>query len=178
MGISKIKVLSKRKEEENWEFRSYLKECDIPSEEIDRIVHELYEEISSEIDCMICGNCCREVQPLLDEEDVERLSVGLGISTARFKKQYLVEEKESKKLVFREKPCPFLKGNSCLYYEYRPKDCASYPHLHKDGFIFRLIDVINNCSVCPIVFTIYERLKELVWKERAVHTVEEEVRTS
>ena len=155
------------------EFRSFLKGCDIPSEEIDRIVHKLYKEISSEIDCTICGNCCRDVQPLLDEEDVERLSAGLGISTAQFKKQYLVEDRESKKHVFREKPCPFLRDNSCLYYGYRPKDCASYPHLHKDGFIFRLIDVIDNCSVCPIAFTVYEQLKEMVWKERGVHTVEE-----
>ncbi|MBI2938398.1 MAG: YkgJ family cysteine cluster protein [Thaumarchaeota archaeon] len=163
---SNIKVLSKRKEDENWEFRSFLKGCDIPSEEIDRIVHKLYKEISSEIDCTICGNCCREVQPLLDEEDVERLSAGSGISIAQFKKQYLVEDRESNKHVFREKPCPFLRDNSCLYYGYRPKDCASYPHLHKDGFIFRLIDVIDNCSVCPIAFNVYEQLKGLVWPER------------
>ena len=72
--ISKIKKLSKRKENENWEFRSFLKESDISSEEIDRIVKELYASISLKIDCARCANCCREMHPLLDDEDVEKLS--------------------------------------------------------------------------------------------------------
>lgn len=54
--IPKIKALSKGKENENWEFRSFLKECDITPEDIDEIVHELYEQISSEINCTTCGN--------------------------------------------------------------------------------------------------------------------------
>ena len=59
-GISKIKALSKKKEDENWEFRVFLKESDIPSEEIDRITHEVYAEIALKIDCTRCANCCRE----------------------------------------------------------------------------------------------------------------------
>jgi hypothetical protein len=164
--ISKIKALSKRKEDENWEFRSFLKESDVPSEEIDRIVNELYKETSIKIDCTSCANCCREMQPLLDDEDIERLSAGLGLSAAQFKKQYLVKDRESDKFLLKEKPCPFLKDNLCLHYKYRPKDCASYPHLNKEGFIFRLMDVIHNYSVCPIVFNVYGRLKESVWSER------------
>jgi len=164
VDISRIKALSKEMEDENWKFRSYLKCSNMASEEIDRIVHEVYDEISSRIDCRTCGNCCREVQPLLDDEDVERLSEGLGISTARFKAEYLIGDEASGKFVFKEKPCPFLSGNLCLYYDLRPKDCVSYPHLHKDGFVFRLIDVIHNCSICPIVFNVYEQIKELMWK--------------
>jgi hypothetical protein len=164
--MTKIKTLSREKEDENWEFRSFLKQCDIPPEEIDRIVHELYEQASTEVDCTACGNCCREVQPLLDDEDVERLSSGLGMSAAQFKAQYLVEDTSSKRLFFKEKPCPFLKNNLCSLYDYRPKDCASYPHLNKEGFVFRLIDVIHNAPICPIVFNVYTQLKELVWTER------------
>ncbi len=39
-------------------------------------------------------------------------------------------------------------------YQCRPDDCRSYPHLHKRDFISRLINVIGNYSVCPIVFNI------------------------
>ena len=69
-------------------------------------------------------------------------------------------EKEQRKLVFKEKPCPFLKNKLCSIYSYRPKDCKSFPHLHKKDFIFRLWGVVENCSFCPIVFNVYEQLKD------------------
>ena len=41
----------------------------------------------------------------------------------------------------------------------RPEDCRSFPHLHKESFISRLWGVIDNYSICPIVFNVFERLK-------------------
>jgi Fe-S-cluster containining protein len=161
--LSKIKKLAKTRENENWEFRAFLKESDFSSEEIDRTVHELYQEISLKIDCAKCANCCREMHPLLDDEDIEKLSVGSGLTEAQFKKQYLVKDEEYGKFAFKIKPCPFLGNNGCNCYEYRPKDCQSYPHLDKEDFVFRLIEVVQSCSVCPIVFNVYERLKLAVW---------------
>ena len=55
VDINKIRRLSKNKEDENFEFRSFLKGCDL--EEIDIIIQRLYRSISSKIDCKICGNC-------------------------------------------------------------------------------------------------------------------------
>lgn len=162
-NINKIKELSKKKEDENWEFRSFLKVCDISSKKIDTIMHKLYRKISSEIDCKTCANCCKEILPTLDHEDIEKLSKGLGISAIQFSDQYLVKDGESEKFVFNKKPCPFLKDNSCSCHAYRPKDCISYPHLHKNDFVFRLINVIDNCSFCPIVFNVYECLKDEIW---------------
>lgn len=159
--INKIEELSKEKEDENWEFRTFLKSYDRPPEEIDAIVHELFEEISSQIDCRTCANCCKVSLPVLDEEDVEKFSEGLAISTSQFKSQYLNKEEEG--FTFKDKPCPFLKDNLCSNYDCRPKECISYPHLQKDDFIFRLIGVIDNCSVCPIVFNVFEKLKEELW---------------
>ncbi len=46
-------------------------------------------------------------------------------------------------------------ANCCTVYDARPDDCRSFPHLHKDEFVFRLIQVVNNCSVCQIVYTTY-----------------------
>lgn len=162
--INEIKKLSKKKDDENWEFRAFLKRYN--SRRLDSIVHRLYREISSEIDCRTCGNCCREMHPVLDQEDVEKFSKGLGISFARFKDRYLVRDGKSKKYRFDETPCPFLKGNVCSQYVYRPKDCVSYPHLHKKDFASRLIGVVDNCSVCPIVFNVYEKLKDEIWHTR------------
>jgi Fe-S-cluster containining protein len=159
----KIKELSKEKENENWEFRSFLKCSGISREKIDSIVHELNQNVSSEIDCKTCANCCKQVQPVLDQEDIEKLAKSLGIPIEQFKIQYLVKDEESKKFVFKKKPCPFLKDNLCSQYIYRPKDCVSFPHLHKNGFTLRLMGMIGNCSICPIVYNVYEYLKNEIW---------------
>jgi hypothetical protein len=163
--LKSIKKLAKQKEDENWEFRSFLKQCDISEKRIDSIVRRLYRETSSKIDCRSCScaNCCKEIPPVLDEEDIKKLSRGLRVSSAQFKNQYLAMHEESGKSVFRSKPCPFLKDNACLHYAYRPKDCISYPHLHKKDFVSRLMGVIQNYSVCPIVFNVYEYLKDEIW---------------
>lgn len=168
-NIGKIKKISEEKAEENWAFRAYLKECDIAPEEIGEIVHRLYKGVSSKIDCKACANCCKEITPVLDAEDIEKLSTGLGISTAEFKERYPVEDEVSNGFKIEIKTCPFLKDNSCSLYAYRPKDCRSYPHLHKDGFVFRLMDVIANCSVCPIVFNVYEALKGELWHKESLY---------
>lgn len=163
IDLDKIKKISKEKDDENWEFRSFLKRCDIPSEKIDLIVQKLFHQISAEIDCKICANCCKEVKPILNQDDIKRFSKGLGLSVVQFKKQYLDKDKNSKGYIFNKKPCPFLKDNLCSYYPYRPKDCMSYPHLHKKDFILRIINVIENYSICPIVFEVYENLKDEIW---------------
>jgi Fe-S-cluster containining protein len=156
--IVKIEKLSKQKADENWNFRSFLKSTDIPFEKIDSIVQRLNREVSAQIDCTTCANCCKTVSPVLDKEDIVTFAKGLGISPEQLKSQYLVKDEEG--FTFNAKPCPFLVDNKCSNYDHRPKACASYPHLHKDDFVFRTIGIINNCSVCPIVFNVVERLKD------------------
>ena len=161
--ISRIKRLSEKKEDENWGFRAFLKGFDMPLKKMDRIVHRLYKQISSQIDCTKCANCCREIQIGLYKEDIKKLSKGIGISAEQFRKRYLAKGGEAGEFIFKEKPCPFLNNNLCSHYNYRPKVCRSYPHLHKNDFVFRLIGVIQNSSVCPIVFNVYEHLKAELW---------------
>ena len=159
--LKKIKKTAKKKNDENWKFRSFLKGYDIEVEELDAIVHRLFEQVSGEIDCTACGNCCREISPVLEHEDIERLSRGLGISPEGFKELFLVQNDKnySEGFICNKKPCPFLKGNLCSHYELRPEACRSFPHLHKEDFVFRLIGVVENYNVCPIVFNVYEQLK-------------------
>ena len=154
--LSLIKKLSKEREEENWEFRFYLKSCD--GQRIDKLVHRLYKEISEQIDCTECGNCCRVMSPVFNEQDIDRMSEGLGITEEEFKSEYL--KLEDNCLVFKHKPCPFLKGNICTMYEFRTEECRSFPHLHKDRFAARTIRIVSNIEICPIIFNVYEALKK------------------
>jgi hypothetical protein len=161
--LATIKETSLAREDENWDFRSYLKWHDPP--ELDSVVRELFDEISAQIDCTQCGNCCRESAPVLSAKDVRRFAEGLGIPAEKFQAESLVPDEEKGKFRFSAKPCPFLKDNKCANYEHRPEDCRSFPHLHKRHFTTRLMEVIDSCEICPIVFNVYERLKDEVrWR--------------
>ena len=145
--------------DENWRFRSFLKGYDADVEEIDATVHEIYREVAAQIDCTACANCCKVVSPVLNMADIQRFSEGLGISVSKMMAEHIARHKKSDRFRFNKKPCPFLESNLCSNYDHRPRDCRSFPHLHKPDFIFRLWNVVDNCEVCPIVFNVYERLK-------------------
>lgn len=79
IDLEKIKIIGKQKEDENWRFRSYLKGLDIEEEELDKIVHEINNNVTSQIDCTKCANCCKVVYPILDEEDVIKFSTKIKL---------------------------------------------------------------------------------------------------
>ncbi len=166
-NLETIASIGKQREEENWKFRSYLK--DVRGVNLDAIVQQLYAEVSSHIDCTQCANCCKVVYPILDEEDVVALSSHLNGSVEEFiTKHLVVSDEEENAFKFNAVPCPFLVENKCAHYASRPKVCKSYPHLQKNSFTLRLMGVIGNYSICPIVFNVYERLKKEVWNRPVV----------
>ena len=158
--LVQIERLAARKEDENWEYRTFLKGGPHSSKKLDAIVHRLHARVSAQIDCTACANCCKTILPILDQEDIDNFARGLGISAEEFAEKYLVEAKAEAGMTFKGTPCPFLVDNKCSNYVHRPKDCSSYPHLHKPGFQRRTLGVLANCSTCPIVFNVMEGLKK------------------
>lgn len=160
----RIEELARQMEDANWDFRCFLKSSDLSSGKIDFLVHEHYRAIVSQIDCRQCANCCRVARPLLKNGDVNRLSAHLGICEDKFRGEYLEKDENDEGYFFWSSPCPFLKENLCTAYSQRPNDCRSFPHLQKKNFAARLAQAVSNCSVCPIVFNVYERLKRDLWR--------------
>ena len=158
--LSKIKYYAQKYEKQNWKFRSHLKFMDKTDAEIDTLVVEISDKIINQINCKTCANCCKEKSPIVLEKEILSISDRLGISKAEFENRYLEKAEENNEFIIRKRPCLFLKNNECEIYDIRPEDCRSYPHLQKKGFRTRLIGVIENYSVCPIVFNTYNQLKE------------------
>ncbi len=154
--LNTIKQLGERNRDTNFRFRSYLKSKD--GDRLDRTVNELYQFYSAKIDCTKCGNCCTLLKPLIQDTDIKPLAQITNKSIQDFKKDY-IETDEDGDIYFKDLPCPFLVEKKCSIYDSRPENCRSYPHLHKDDFLSRLFGVIDNYSICPIVFNIYEDLK-------------------
>lgn len=142
--------------QENLEFSHFLKSQN--SAEIDKIVIELSQTVSKEIDCKQCANCCKSLVVAPNYPDTAKLATAVSLETNEFKKKYMKRDHEGD-MCFKQKPCPFLKNNLCSVYESRPTTCRTYPHLEKGNFISRLGNVLSNLKVCPIAFNTYELLK-------------------
>jgi len=156
LGLNKIQEFGKMREDQNWRFRTFLKGKN--SEKIDKIVHRLYAEVSSKIDCTSCGNCCIRLKSTVTLQDIEKISSALDLSEEQFINTYTALEDGENYL--KSLPCDFLKYKKCTIYNERPEDCRSYPNLHKNDFTDRLMGVIENYSICPIVYNVYEQLKK------------------
>jgi len=158
-NLLEIARLSERNRKANFDFRAKLKWKVDDEALLDSQVHALYQEIANKIDCRTCGNCCKTYDIIVSDDDISRLSKAVGTTIDQFKNQYLKNAADSDGLCFKVKPCPFLKNNVCDQYEDRPEVCREYPHLNKNEFLGRTWSVIDNCSTCPHVFNVWERLK-------------------
>ncbi|TDW97506.1 YkgJ family cysteine cluster protein [Dinghuibacter silviterrae] len=144
------------REEENHAFRDFLRRQD--GDEIDRRVHRLDAEVTPRVDCTACGNCCKSLIIHTEPEENERVAARMGLPRETWEGRYL-ERSLGGKTVLNQIPCPFLTGTRCSVYEDRFSDCREFPHLHKDHFTDRLFSTIMYYGVCPIIYTVVERLK-------------------
>ena len=129
---------------------------------VDELVHPLHQEIMDKTDCLQCANCCKSISPILYDKDIERLSRHLQMKPSEFTGKYLDIDEEND-YVFKETPCPFLlPDNYCMVYESRPKACREYPHTDRSKFRQILSLSLKNTYVCPIVFDVFEELRNRV----------------
>ena len=76
-----IAILSEQREDENFRFRIFLKGLDIEMEELDAIVHKIYKEVSAQINCEECRNCCKKLSPELSSDDIKSMASALSFFT-------------------------------------------------------------------------------------------------
>ena len=158
LNIENIALVGEQKEEENFDFRIFLKGQDFKS--IDTIVHRINKQITSQIDCEKCGNCCKSLRPWLTESEIDKLSRIDNLAQPAFLTKFVEIDNFDGIKYLKDTPCKYLKDKTCSIYTNRPEDCKSYPHTQKSEFITRTLGMIDNYGICPIVFNLFERLKE------------------
>jgi len=146
---------------EDLAFRAFLKgRLNLSNKELDAMVQETTDEVWKQIDCLACGNCCRTLQIVVDDKDIQRLSQRLKMTPQQFSRQY-VETDSSRTHYLKSTPCSFLgEDNRCSVYADRPQACHDFPYLHAADFRQRTLMTIDNTAVCPIVFNVWQQLKE------------------
>ena len=158
-SLDKIRRIAEKDECEDDMFFRFLEVKSI-NDGVDSVILRIYQEVEKQIDCTKCANCCVEVDILISGEDIEDLSKGIGISTDEFKVKYTSVSKWGIELI---KPCPFLKLKQCMYYNYRPLICRTYP-FDALGETYKLLGSIEmNYRMCPIMFNTYQGLKAYYW---------------
>lgn len=153
-NLTQILPLLKTKTIENIFFKKYLRK--FSSSDIDQKIHALNIEISAQIDCLQCANCCKKLEPGLEPHEIEILASFKKQEIEVFKQNYIAYDGQS--LYLKTKPCLFLTNCSCSIYENRPAACSGYPHLDTTDLKHRK-SFWENYSICPIVFNVIEQLK-------------------
>ena len=133
----------------------------IPVTKFDEMAQPIVEKITAAIDCKQCGNCCRHQEPGVTNDEMEILAEKKNITVEDFKDKFIAWDKENVSFLC-VKPCTFLVGNECSVYSSRPNSCADFPGLHRPRLKWRMKQMEENYSICPIVFNVVEQLKKLV----------------
>jgi Fe-S-cluster containining protein len=152
-----IEAFAREKQSENDAFRAFLSTHN--DLEIDDVVAELNNEISPEINCTSCGNCCKSLMVNINEQEADNLSKHLRIARQDFDTKYL-EKGSNGMMLLNAIPCHFLSDNKCSVYEYRFEGCKEFPALHLPGFKKRAFTTFMHYDRCPIIFNVVEQLKE------------------
>ena len=166
-SIPLITRYSRHNEDADWKFRAYLKsDCGLSNAELDAKVAVITERVWGQIDCSTCANCCRTLEITVNAEDIIRLAKHLNMPIASFKVKYVADSDDGTQ-VFHSPPCPFIQeDNRCGVYEARPKACRDYPYLSAPHFKSRSMSMVERCNECPIIFNVWQQLKEEVGKPK------------
>lgn len=143
-----------QKPAENIFFRKFLR--NLSAEKTDKIIHRLNKKITPEIDCTQCGNCCKKLEPALNETELTMLAQQKKCEPEDFRREHVSFDGST--LFLKSKPCVFLHENKCMVYGKRPMACADYPHLTQKNMKYKQ-SFWDNYSVCPIVYNVIEQLK-------------------
>lgn len=163
--IEEWKKFAEGKADEAYDFFWLLK-TQKSQKAVDRAAGEAHREVFGNISCTDCGNCCRVLRPVLDDEDIDRIAPRLGTTNEEFTAKYLRTDEDGA-FEMAAVPCPFLDGNICEIYEIRPTECREFPHTDKKDFSSRKFLHSGNVTVCPAVFQILESMKaRFGWRPR------------
>lgn len=157
IDIKNLKELSKKKEEQNYRFRTYLK-VHAEEKELDKQFKKLHEKYFKIYDCKKCRNCCKEIGISMDEVELDKICKYLKID----KEKYINDNLEEKygEYTFKGKKCHFLyENNKCQVEKCLPRTCKEYPYTDHEERLFSLASIVSNASVCPVVYEILEELK-------------------
>ena len=112
----KIRAEAKKKENENFKFRTFLK-CHADEKELDWQFLHLHKELFADYDCSKCRNCCKMYKGSIPVEDIDRDAQYLEITPEQFIDTYLEKEEYGINYQTKHKPCDFCRRMETVNWE-------------------------------------------------------------
>jgi Fe-S-cluster containining protein len=158
-----VKEMAAKREDQNWDFRAFLK-GHADEDELDAQFLALHNELFASYDCCECNNCCKSYEVLLNGADIQRISAHLNMTADAFGNAYLEacenDDDGNEQYVLKADSCVFLQEDGrCRIHSCKPDSCKGYPFTDRPERLFSLISVVEFAKTCPVVFEILERLK-------------------
>lgn len=151
-----LKNWEKKRAEHQKQYKQFLQKAD--KNKVLKLLPDLHEEASANIDCLNCAACCKNYSPRFKTPDIKRISRLLKMKEGDFIQTYLKLDEEGDYVV-KSTPCPFLGAdNYCSIYEDRPSDCSRFPYTDEDVLLKRPHLTLKNASFCPITYYVLEQL--------------------
>ena len=158
--IENLETLAKEKLDENFKFRTYLKNHADP-QELDVQFKQLHEKYFAMYDCSKCRNCCIKLKGTIPENDLKRDAEYLKVTINEFKDKYLDDKPSNHEYDTKNCPCDFFNGKECVLGDCKPESCKNYPHTNKDNRLASMWSIVDSASICPVVYEIIEELKKI-----------------
>jgi len=155
-SLSFIAAEAENKQLENDRFILFLKAQD--NNKVDKAVQQLDLQITAQIDCTACGNCCKSLMIVVESAEADILSAALQQTRTQFDQQYL-EKGSHGMMLINAIPCHFLADNKCTVYEHRFAGCREFPALQIPHINQRLFTIFMHYGRCPIIYNVVEALK-------------------
>jgi Fe-S-cluster containining protein len=136
----------------------------IPLTRFDALVQPIVARVTAGIDCTQCGNCCKQQEPGVTVSEIEKLATLNHQSTTEFMAAHVAWDREGVSFLCTQ-PCIFLNQTVCSVYSSRPQACADFPGLHRPRLKWRMRQVEENYTLCPIVYNVVEQLRQIDYME-------------
>lgn len=114
-----------------------------------------------EVQCLDCGNCCKQMTPTYTRKDILRIAAHFNMTYQEFFDKWL-EKRRDGDITNKKNPCQFLgKDNKCSIYAIRPDDCAGFPHLYRRDIRYQATEktYTNNLDFCPATLSFVEKMQ-------------------
>lgn len=155
-----IQLDSAAKAPENLAFHHFVHyDLELSDRRLNTLVQAITDRVWSHIDCRTCAHCCKVQHPVFSRTEAQRIATYLGLTLEDMVARFFTSDADVGKYRTRQLPCAFLDNNLCSIYPVRPAVCQNYPHLHRN-LRSRFWQLLDNASVCPIVYNVLEDLKK------------------
>lgn len=156
--LKKLESKATRKQDVHQQLKKKVRSLKV--HDVNAYVYAAHEEAFAQTDCLACGNCCKSIPPLVENEDARRIAKHLNLSVPEFRKQYMTRDEDGDP-VFNKTPCHFLgSDNKCSIYAIRPRACAEYPFTDYPNTKHVFGMIVMNATICPAVSKVLDIMEK------------------